>query len=469
MSKAPVIPNLKCLRRVGQGAYGEVWLCRTLTNSFIALKMIRRSFFKTTQQFEREFKAIQLYERISHRHPSLIDILHVGKSKEFYYYTMKLADSEHSGWEKDPGTYRPLTLAENVGRSRHGRIVRCSAEYILPLLDALSVLHDSGLVHRDIKPSNVLIINNEPVLADIGLVASASTDISHVGTPGFIPPEGPGKPQADIYAIGKLLYVMISGKSAACFPDLPTLIDGEDRLFYRELNKFLIKACNRKPSARYASAASMRQALVRLLDANSIKSISTSAKSKNKLHLSSHHVKTMSKRVVKSQFNDVLRNSVRAIQDADSAKRQIFTPVDVRNVAGPVRSTIASLLGYIPDEMTAFIMFAQAAVELNSKKRFSVIQKAYDVYDRIAGREEPPGILENMLMRGPITRFLEAINLPAIDHKPIVLVRHQGAQWLANYLGKLQVQPKFARGSALSYLKEGIEMTVDRHWPPKTP
>jgi len=84
------------------------------------------------------------------------------------------------------------------------------------LAEALEYLHSHGLVHRDIKPSNIVYVKGEPCLADIGLV----TNIRDASTLGYIPPEGPGKPAADIYNLGKVLYepppAWIASNSPSC-------------------------------------------------------------------------------------------------------------------------------------------------------------------------------------------------------------------------------------------------------------
>ena len=98
--------------------------------------------------------------------------------------------------------YVPATLG--VLLQRRGRLPCAEAlPLTLALADALAHLHASGLVHRDIKPSNVVFVGGRPKLADIGLVARVAGADTLVGTLGYIPPEGPGSPAADIYSLGR--------------------------------------------------------------------------------------------------------------------------------------------------------------------------------------------------------------------------------------------------------------------------
>jgi len=108
----PIIPDHEVLRMIGRGAFGEVWLARTVTGVYRAVKVIRREDFDNERDFEREFEAIRRYEPISRQHPGLVNVLQVGRDQPggFYYYVMEVADDLNTGETIDPGELRSAHL-----------------------------------------------------------------------------------------------------------------------------------------------------------------------------------------------------------------------------------------------------------------------------------------------------------------------------------------------------------------------
>src|SRR5580765_2423198 len=167
--------------------------------------------------------------------------------------------------------YTPRTLTSELQCCARLPVLEC-VQIGLSLTSALGHLHQNGLVHRDVKPGNVIFVGGVPKLADIGLVAEVAEARSYVGTEGFIPPEGPGSPQADLYSLGKLLYEISTGKDRHAFPELPPdLAEQLEAQQLVELNAILLKACQNDAWHRYRSAEEMRADLLALESGKSVK------------------------------------------------------------------------------------------------------------------------------------------------------------------------------------------------------
>jgi formylglycine-generating enzyme required for sulfatase activity/serine/threonine protein kinase len=254
--RVPEIPDHDLIRSIGRGAYGEIWLAKTLTGGFRAVKVV----FPEPDLAYREFDGIRAFEPISRHHPGFVNIYHVGRGDSFLYYTMELADDSDKAQKIDPASYRPRTLATDLRGSKRLPPKAC-LELGKTLSGALGYLHEQGLTHRDIKPSNVIFVNGAPKLADIGLVAAAGRE-TYVGTEGYVPPEGPGRPSADVYALGKVLYEAATGKDRLEFPEIPTdLPQRSDKEILLKLNSVLLKACARDPRQRFQNGRELQKAL----------------------------------------------------------------------------------------------------------------------------------------------------------------------------------------------------------------
>ena len=254
----------------GEGAYGRVWLARNAAGQWRALKAVYlANFDQNPGPYEREFNGIKKYQPVSDQHPGLLRVEFVSeKLAGYFYYVMELGDPLEPGWEQEPSTYKPRDLVSERVRSQRRRLpVRECVRIGLALSDALDFLHRQGLTHRDIKPQNIIFVNGQPKMADMGLITEIrppDQERTLVGTPGYMPPppERPGTPQADIYALGMVLYVLSTGRSAAYFPEIATtLVAGDDPVDFLPLNTVILKACQPDPAQRYAAAAEMHRAL----------------------------------------------------------------------------------------------------------------------------------------------------------------------------------------------------------------
>jgi serine/threonine protein kinase len=255
----PIIPDHEVLRKIGGGAYGEVWLARGVTGALRAVKVLWREDFEDERSFEREFEGILKFEPISRDHPGMVNILHVGRSpdgKAFYYYVMELGDDVIAGRDINPVEYEARTLRSDTKRTPGSRLdTGFCIDVGVRLAEALRHLHDNGLAHRDVKPANVIFVAGRAKLADIGLVA-ARGQRTFVGTEGFVPPEGPGSAQADVYSLGKVLYEIATGKDRMEFPELPDeLPTGAERKRWLALNQIICDTCEPHLSKRRISTA----------------------------------------------------------------------------------------------------------------------------------------------------------------------------------------------------------------------
>lgn len=276
------IPEFELLKQIGRGAYGEVWLARSVTGVYRAVKIVYRDRFEESRPFEREFAGIKRFEPISRSQENLIDVLHVGRNDAlgFFYYVMELADEVDPRGETAAAQirseewikrYRPKSLREVLAARK-----RLPAEECLPIATGLARaakhLHDHGLVHRDIKPSNVIFVNGAPKLADIGLISGVEEARSFVGTEGFVPPEGPGTPAADLFSLGKVFYEMGNGRDRLDFPKLPDDLETiPDRQRLLEFNEIVLKACDSASKRRYGSAGALLEDLLLLQAGRSVK------------------------------------------------------------------------------------------------------------------------------------------------------------------------------------------------------
>lgn len=268
----PLIRDYELLRRIGKGAYGEVWLARDVLGTYRAVKVVRWRLSENERSYQREFEGLKRFEPVSRLYDSQVDILHVGRNETggYFFYVMELADDVTSGQQIDPNHYQPRTLRSELERRGRLPLAEC-AQVGIALTRALEHLHSHGLVHRDVKPDNVIFVNGLPKLADIGLVTGAAATGSIAGTKEYLPPKDPGNPTADLYSLGLTLYEMSTGRSLEDYPKLPEDIGQmAERNELLELNSVFTKAAAYNLRERYQSAREMQKELQTLQAGESV-------------------------------------------------------------------------------------------------------------------------------------------------------------------------------------------------------
>jgi hypothetical protein len=254
---APIdIPDYELLHRIGSGGFGEVWLGRNRHDGqFYAIKVIA----KTSSAIELE--GIRAYKLRSQDQRYLVPIFHVGEAGPWIYYTMPLADDAKGAAALRPADqYEPMTLERLRKHSaplQLGEILTIADQ----VLTALESLHAAELVHRDVKPANILRLSGRWCLGDLGLMVQSGLSSATSGTPAFWPPEGPVDRTADLYALGKTLYLLATGQSLVRFCEFVAGdfdVTGRDRQS-RGLRRLILRACDNDPASRFTSAAEMRR------------------------------------------------------------------------------------------------------------------------------------------------------------------------------------------------------------------
>ncbi len=254
-----MLPGYKIDKLVGQGGMGAVYRgVQTTLDRKVAIKILPPGLGEHDPAFvERFLNEARLMAKLAH--PNVVTIYDSGETKDGQlYYVMELMD----------GTDVSRMIADK------GRLsVEQARAICLRVCDALTAAHDLGIVHRDIKPANVLVSTKNVVkVADFGLarLEDAHSGLTRtgfmVGTPDFLAPEAmtPGLEvdgRADLYAVGVMLYQMLTGAlPRGAFKPASHLVPGLDRLF----DSVISRAMQTKPDDRYASAAQMRHDLEQL-------------------------------------------------------------------------------------------------------------------------------------------------------------------------------------------------------------
>jgi WD40 repeat protein/serine/threonine protein kinase len=292
----PALQNYEILGELGRGGMGVVYKARQVgLNRFVALKMIlagHHAALRDLARFRREAEAVARLH-----HPNIVQIFDIGESEGRPFYAMEYIEGGSLA-KKLRGDPQPLDASTHL---------------IETLARAIHFAHERHVVHRDLKPANILLQGDEraiheaapgtmpdsnpsssaghdrlpvtPKITDFGLAKRLDTEGAAtqsgeiVGTPSYMAPEQAAKspevgPAADVYALGAILYEMITGRPPFCGatsletvlqvlheePVRPSVLR---RGLPRDLETICLKCLAKEPARRYGSAAALADDLQR--------------------------------------------------------------------------------------------------------------------------------------------------------------------------------------------------------------
>lgn len=248
------------VRLLGRGGFGFVWMAErhtVIATTRVAIKI------PSTDEIDLEAvkREAGLWVQAS-GHPNILPIIEADIYDGCVVIASELAlGGSLASWMRSHGHAAPS--------------IKSALRMCLGILNGLEHLHAKHIIHRDIKPANVLLQGETPRLADFGisrLLRTTSYSANIAGTPVYMAPEaykGKRTVQTDIWAVGVILYQLVSGRLPFSQEDLPSLFaaiqsDAPAPLpdsVHHPVQAIIERSLCKAPSGRYESAAAMRAAV----------------------------------------------------------------------------------------------------------------------------------------------------------------------------------------------------------------
>ncbi len=275
--KGKRLGEFRIVREIGRGSMGVVFeAVQENLDRIVAIKLLPPSINLPERSIRRFLREAESVAKLHHE--NIVQIYAIGQKDSLYYYAMQYVDGI------------PL---DEVLSDEHPISFERIARIILQAAKAIDYAHDNGIIHRDIKPGNILLTENDKVvITDFGLArqergATLTESGALVGTPIYMSPEqvlgkkGAVGKKSDIYSLGVTLFELLTGKPpfiGTSTQEILNLILEEEPKAPRkirpdvpwELDVIAMKAMEKEPRQRFATASDLAADLRRYIDGEPI-------------------------------------------------------------------------------------------------------------------------------------------------------------------------------------------------------
>ncbi len=223
--KATVLGDYRLLKKLGQGGMGAVYRAHQISlDREVAVKVLSKELASKPAFVQRFLREARVMAKLDH--PNILRCHEVGEALGYHFLSMEFVEGGSvENWLQKKKKF-------SIGDSLH---------LTLAVAGALHHAHELNLVHRDIKPDNILLTKKGVVkVADLGLAKAQDDDMSltktgtGAGTPIYMAPEQARDAKhvdarVDIYALGCMLYVFLTGKAPFTGETLVELIEAKEK------------------------------------------------------------------------------------------------------------------------------------------------------------------------------------------------------------------------------------------------
>jgi serine/threonine protein kinase len=433
-AEPPAVPGFEILRELGRGGMGIVYQARQVAlQRTVALKMVLNGAHAGPKELARFRAEAGVIARL--QHPNIVQIYDVGEAAGRPYFALE------------------FVAGGSLVQYLHGKPqpIRPAAQLVETLARAVHSAHASGVVHRDLKPANILLVptnqnlaigpenrpnanalttdrgalNAIPKITDFGLAKCVAGDGETpgagsptvtgelLGTPQYMAPEQaaiprqPVGPAADVYALGAILYELLTGRppfTGATTLDTvlqvlhaePVSVTSLQPNVPRDLETICLKCLRKDPRKRYGSALELAEDLQSFLQGEPIQARPVGVAEKLWRWVRRHPVSAgllaagllaplvalialslLSARLVRSSALESAAQQAELLEEANDEYSRIVQRVEMADY--PVNKTVPPTPGTVPLSIPATFLHDVGA-QLAQTSRTGIKVRQYSDY-----------------------------------------------------------------------------------------